>query len=205
LIIPSITILFVGIDDKLAGYITLKDQLRDETAATLASLKSQGIKSFMLVTGDNEAVASSIAETVGIKYVISDALPADKLHAIEKVKERPVVFVGDGVNDAPVLSAADVGIALGARGATAASESADIVVMNDDISKVASAYIVAKRTFSIARQSILVGIALSVVLMLIFATGKFSALYGAILQEVVDVFVIFNALRAHNIKVEEII
>ncbi len=195
------TTVFVAIDNKLAGYITLKDQLREETLDTLKSLQKEGIGSFMLITGDNKAVATSIAERVGIKTVISDALPADKLHAIEKIKERPVVFVGDGVNDAPVLTAADVGIALGARGSTAASESADMVVMNDDIGRVSSAYIIAKKTFGIARQSILIGILLSVILMLIFATGKFMPLYGAILQEVVDVFVIFNALRVLNIKI----
>ena len=200
----SSTIVFVALDNKLVGYITLKDQLRDETVDTLQSLKKEGIANFMLITGDNKAVANSIAEQVGIKTIISDALPADKLHTIEKVTDRPVVFVGDGVNDAPVLTAADVGIALGARGSTAASESADMVVMNDDMSKVASAYIIAKKTFGIARQSILIGICLSVVLMLIFATGKFMPIYGAVLQEVVDVFVIFNALRVHNIKIEKV-
>jgi P-type E1-E2 ATPase len=128
-------------------------------------------------------------------------LPADKLHLIERAKHRPLAFVGDGVNDAPVLTGADIGIALGARGSTAASESADMVIMLDDLGRVAAASAIAKRTFQIARQSILIGIALSVGLMLVFATGKFPPLAGALLQEVVDVFVIFNALRAHLIRV----
>lgn len=199
----SNTIVFVGLEDELVGYITLKDQLRAESKWTLESLKSSGINNFMLVTGDNEQVANSISKELGINSVTFDALPSDKLHTIEKIKERPVAFVGDGVNDAPVLMAADVGIALGARGSTAASESADMVILPDDISRVASGYTIATKTFKIARQSILIGIGLSVFLMIIFATGKFIPLYGAIVQEAVDVFVIFNALRAHNIKLEE--
>ncbi len=194
------TMVFVGLDKEFVGSLSLKDQIRKESKATLRSLKALGIKNFLLVTGDNKMVANTIASELGIKTVVAEALPADKLNAIEKVKERPVVFVGDGVNDAPVLTASDVGIALGARGSTAASESADMVIMLDDIAHVESAYRLARRTFGIAKQSILIGIALSVVLMLIFATGHFLPVYGAVLQEVVDVFVIFNALRVHNIK-----
>lgn len=194
------TSVFVGLNKQLVGYITLKDELRPETLATLKDLRTQGISNFMLVTGDNKQTADAVAKELGIKLVIADALPGDKLRAIEKLKQRPTVFVGDGINDAPVLTAADVGIALGARGSTAASESADMVIMLDDIGRVAVAYDIAKKTFKIARQSILVGISLSVILMFIFATGHFKPLYGAIVQEIVDVVVIFNALRAHGIK-----
>lgn len=200
----SSTMVFVGLDKRLVGYISLKDRLRKEAKATLQSLRNQGIHNFMLITGDNNRVANKVASELGINAVIADALPADKLKAIEKDKERPVVFVGDGVNDAPVLTASDVGIALGARGSTAASESADMVILPDDVGHVATAYTVARKTFRIAQQSILFGIALSVILMLIFATGHFLPVYGAILQEVVDVFVIFNALRAHNINLSPV-
>jgi heavy metal translocating P-type ATPase len=197
------TAAYVAVDNVLVGVITLKDELRPEAKATLDSLRQQGLKDFMVVTGDNQATARSIAKQLGITNIHAETLPADKLHILEAVKNRPLVFVGDGVNDAPVLTAADVGIALGARGSTAASESADMVIMLDDISRVATALTIAKRTFKIARQSILVGIGLSVLLMAIFATGKFPPLAGAIIQEVVDVVVIFNALRAHLITVND--
>jgi P-type E1-E2 ATPase len=179
------------------GVIHFRDEPRKESIATLKSLRGLGVKRFLMITGDNATTAQAVGQKLGIDDIRAQATPADKLHAIDSLKDRPVAFVGDGVNDAPVLTAADVGIALGARGSTAASESADVVVMADDIRHVATALAIAKRTFSIARQSIIIGIMLSFVLMGIFFTGKFSPLLGAVLQEVVDVFVIFNALRAH--------
>jgi len=196
------TATYVAIDGQLAGVITFKDELRAETKRTLEYLRKLGLHETMMLTGDNPAAAKVIARSLGITNYLASALPGDKLRAIEKVKERPLVFVGDGVNDAPVLTAADIGIALGARGSTAASESADIVIMQDDFTHVARAVAVAQRTFLIARQSILVGIGLSLVLMLVFATGKFSPVIGALAQEVVDVVVIFNALRAHSVRDE---
>jgi heavy metal translocating P-type ATPase len=192
------TAAFVAIDQKLAGVITFKDELRPETKTTLQKLRGLGIKNMMLVTGDHTAVAKSVAKQVGIKDFHAEALPGDKILALENVSKRPVAFVGDGVNDAPVLTASDLGIALGARGSTAASESADVVILMDDLDHVAQSRAIAKRTFFIAQQSIAVGIGLSVILMLIFATGKFKPIYGAAIQELVDVVVIFNALRAHG-------
>lgn len=191
------TAAFVADAGRLIGVITFKDEIRPESKATLDSLRKLGIRHSLMVTGDNVSTAKEIAKQLGINDVYAEALPAEKLHTIERLERRPVVFVGDGVNDAPVLMAADVGIALSARGSTAASESADVVIMTDDISKVATITSIAKRTFAIARQSILIGIFISLALMVVFATGKFPPLLGAILQEVVDVVVIFNALRAH--------
>ncbi len=196
----SKTSVFIAKNDNLLGYITLNDEIRKEAKKTVSSLSRLGIKHVLMVTGDNSKIAKTIASKIGIREVVAEALPADKLKVIEEVKHKPVVFVGDGVNDAPVLTASDVGIALGAKGSTAASESADMVIMPDDITKVVSAYKISLHTFKIARQSILSGIALSLVLMLIFASGKFVPVYGAVLQEVVDVVVIFNALRAHKLK-----
>lgn len=191
------TAAYVAVDGVLGGVITLKDEVREESSATIERLRQSGIREFIMVTGDNQAAAQVIAKKLGISHVHADALPADKLQILDEAKHRPLAFVGDGVNDAPILTAADLGIALGARGSTAASESADVVIMLDDLGRVAVATTIAKRTFQIARQSILVGIGLSLLLMVIFATGKFPPLAGAIVQEVVDVVVIVNALRAH--------
>jgi heavy metal translocating P-type ATPase len=198
------TAVMVAIGGELAGVISLNDELRLEAAATLERLRRLGIRETIMVTGDNQAAAQTIAKQLGISHVHAETLPADKLHILAEIKHRPMIFVGDGVNDAPILTAADVGIALGARGVAAASESADMVIMLDDVGRVATAVQLAQRTFAIARQSILVGIGLSLVLMAVFATGKFPPLAGAIVQEVVDVVVIFNALRAHLIKTETI-
>lgn len=192
------TAAFVSVGGRLAGVIAFGDEIRDDAQQTLKRLRELGIKDFMMVTGDNQATANQIAKKLGIKQVISGALPGEKLLALEKAKNHPVAFVGDGVNDAPVLTASDVGIALGAKGSAAASESADVVVMLDELSRVAQGVEIAKRTFGIAKQSIFIGIGLSVGLMLIFSTGRFAPIYGAAVQELVDVVVIFNALRAHG-------
>jgi heavy metal translocating P-type ATPase len=181
------TTALVAIEGQLAGVIEFTDELRPESKNTLQRLSKAGIRHILMITGDNTA-----------SEVMADCLPVDKLTTVESLANRPVAFVGDGVNDAPVLTAADVGIALGARGSAAASESADVVIMLDDLGRVATAIEIAKRTFFIAKQSILIGIFISIGLMLVFATGKFKPIYGAALQEVVDVAVIFNALRAHG-------
>jgi heavy metal translocating P-type ATPase len=194
------TAAYVAEHGHLIGVISFTDELRPQAKETINNLRNLNIKNIIMLTGDNETVANAIASELGITKVYAEALPADKLHLLAKIRPRPVAFVGDGINDAPVLTSSDVGIALGAKGSTAASESADMVIMLDDISRVAAAVEIAKKTFSIANQSILIGIGLSLLLMLVFATGHFKPLYGAIAQEVVDVFVIFNALRAHTIR-----
>ncbi len=197
-ITPDGTVVFVAINKQFAGTISFKDEIRPESQRTLSKLKSLGIKHFLMITGDTKATADKIAKQLDIDEVYAGALPADKLKIVEGAKPKPVGFVGDGVNDAPVLAAADVGIALGARGSAAASESADVVIMLDDIERVAVGVSIAKRTFFIAKQSIWIGISLSVLLMAIFSTGRFKPIYGAAIQETVDVIVIFNALRAHG-------
>jgi heavy metal translocating P-type ATPase len=194
------TATYISIDGNLAGIISFTDEIRTESKSTIQRLKRAGVKHLMMVTGDNKKTAEAVGKALGIKEVVSEALPSDKLHTLTGLpkNQHPTAFVGDGINDAPVLTASDVGIALGARGAAAAAESADVVIMLDDVERVAYSREIANRTFYIAKQSILVGIGLSVILMFIFATGAFAPIYGALAQEVIDIIVIINALRAHG-------
>ncbi len=150
----------------------------------------------MMLTGDVEPVAQHVARELGIDDVRGECLPTDKVDAIRSAQPRPVVMVGDGVNDAPVLAVADVGIAMGAKGSTSAAESADVVILLDDISRVARAVSIGQRTVRIALQSIWWGIAISLGLMTLAAAGFLPALAGAALQEVVDLVSILWALRA---------
>ena len=194
------TAVFVSIDNKFAGYITFQDQIRKNTPETIARLRRQGIKQIMMLTGDRRSVADKVAKEAGIKEseVHADLLPAQKIQAIRDVKPdlRPVAMVGDGVNDAPSLMAADVGIAMGAKGATAASESADAVIMVNDISKVNDAVAISKHTMKVAHVDIITAICIVILIELIAFTGIIPAFWGAILQEVVDLITILLALLA---------
>ncbi|MDN7044481.1 heavy metal translocating P-type ATPase [Lactiplantibacillus plantarum] len=192
------TAIYVGIDDQYAGYITFIDNVRPEAAATLQALHAEGVQNVMMLTGDQQAIADHIAADVGIDTVAADLLPADKIAHLKAVPagERPVIMVGDGVNDAPSLAVADVGIAMGAHGSTAASESADVVILKDDLSRVVTAVRIAKDTMQVAKQAVWIGIAICTILMLIASTGIIPALFGAMLQEVVDTVSILWALRA---------
>ncbi|WP_347110880.1 heavy metal translocating P-type ATPase [Paenarthrobacter sp. S56] len=156
---------YVGVDGKYAGSLIMSDPLRANAVDTLATLRGLGVHESMLLTGDTASTAKAIAAEAGVRTVLAECLPGDKVSAVAALKRRPVMMVGDGVNDAPVLAAADVGIAMGARGATAASESADVVIMLDDLSKVAVAVDVGQHTLRVARSSIWTGILLSIVLM----------------------------------------
>ncbi len=197
---PRQTATFIAIDGQLAGIITLKDEVRPEAADTLSQLHSLGLDNVLIITGDDRASVEFVATKLGVAEIHAEVTPSDKLRLLESAAKRPLAFVGNGIEDAPALTASDVGIAFDARDSTAARESADIVIMPDDLGRVATATYLAKRTFSTARQSVALGIGLSVLLMFIFATGRFSPVVGAVLQEVVDVMVILIALRAHTIR-----
>jgi P-type E1-E2 ATPase len=192
------TAIYVAINNVYAGYVTFIDNVRPEAADTLKALHAEGVKNVMMLTGDQQVIADNIAEKVGIDTVAADLLPADKIKHLKNVPaaERPVIMVGDGVNDAPPLAVADVGIAMGAHGSTAASESADVVILKDDLSRVVTAIQIAKDTMQVAKQAVWIGIAICTILMLIASTGIIPALFGAMLQEVVDTVSILWALRA---------
>lgn len=187
---------YVAVDGRFAGSVVVRDRTRDDAVATLAALRSLRIGHVMMLTGDVEPVAQHVARELGIDDVRGECLPGDKVDAIRSAEPRPVVMVGDGVNDAPVLAVSDVGIAMGAKGSTSAAESADVVILLDDISRVARAVSIGQRTVRIALQSIWWGITISVGLMLVAAAGFLPALAGAALQEVVDLVSILWALRA---------
>lgn len=195
-IAPGELAVYVAIGGRFAGALLASDRLRSNAAATLRELSALGVTNTMMLTGDARETAEHIAGELGITRVRAECLPADKVAEVAGVAERPVIMVGDGVNDAPVLAAADVGIAMGAKGATAASESADAVILVDDIQGVARAVRIGTDTVRIALQSIWLGIAVSVVLMLIAAFGFIPATAGALIQELVDVATILAALRA---------
>lgn len=183
-------------DGRFAGSIVVTDPVRTEAAGTIARLRGAGVERILLLSGDDERTVARVAAELAVDEFRSGCRPAEKVAALHAVRERPVIMVGDGVNDAPALAAADVGVAMGARGSTAAGEAADVVVLLDDLSRVADAIEIGRRTTRIALQSIAVGIGLSTVLMLIATTGVVPAVAGALLQEAVDVATILGALRA---------
>lgn len=187
---------YVGIDGEFAGSVVLRDRVRDEAAETLSMLRSLGVSRLVMVTGDVAETAEHIAEELGFTELHAECLPADKVTIVQSLNPHAVMMVGDGVNDAPVLAASDVGVAMGARGSTAASESADVVILLDDLHRSARAIQIGQRTIRIALESIWLGIVISVGLMVLAAFGFLPAVLGALLQEVVDLIAILGALRA---------
>ena len=188
--------IYLAVDGRFAGSIVASDKLRGNAPQTMADFRALGLRDTVMLTGDARPTAEHIAAMVGIEQVQADCLPADKVNAVRALARRPVIMVGDGVNDAPVLAVADVGIAMGARGATAASESADVVILIDDLTRAARAVAIGQDTIRIALQSIWLGIVMSIGLMLLAAFGFIPATVGALLQEFVDLATILNALRA---------
>ncbi|PQZ91702.1 cadmium-translocating P-type ATPase [Arthrobacter sp. MYb227] len=193
---PGESSVYVGIDGVFAGTIVLADELRPDAHTMLDRLRDLGVQEMVMLTGEQQATADHIAKELGLDTVHAECLPEDKVRRVGELTHRPVLMVGDGINDAPVLAAAEIGIAMGARGSTAASQSADVVIMTEHISQVANAVRIGRDTVHIALQSIWLGIIFSLVLMLIAATGVLPAIFGALSQEVVDLVAILSALRA---------
>ena len=195
---PQQTAIYLSVAGKLWGYVLFIDHIRPEAAETMTTLQKLGVSHLMMLTGDQKAIATKVANQTGLTDVQADLLPQDKIAALKTVphSDHPVFMVGDGVNDAPSLATADVGIAMGAHGSSAASESADVVILKDDLSKVAKAIIISQDTMRIARQSVLIGIFICLGLMLIASSGLIPAFIGAMFQEVVDTVSILWALKA---------
>jgi heavy metal translocating P-type ATPase len=191
---------YVGIDGAAAGVILLEDRIREDAGTLLPRLRSAGVEHVALVTGDKTVVAERVARELGIDRVYAEQAPEQKLEVVRALKSRPelrnVLMVGDGVNDAPALALADVGIAMGTIGATVSSETADAIILVERVDRVADAVRISRRALWIARQSVLIGIAASLVAMGFAAAGYLPPVTGALLQEVIDVAVILNALRA---------
>lgn len=194
-------IVALAVDGEPAGHIVMADTLRPGTAELLAALRNNGVERILLATGDRRAVAEAVTENLGLDAVRSELTPDQKvLLVLSERKNGPVMMVGDGVNDAPALAAADIGVAMGARGAAASAEAADVVLLVDHLDRLLTGLQVAQRSQRIAFESVVVGISLSVAGMIAAALGYLTPVQGALLQELIDVAAILNALRALRIR-----
>lgn len=190
----------LAVDGTNAGHIVMADALRSGTAGLLAGLRRLGIARILLATGDRRAVAEAVTEGLGLDALRADLTPDQKvLLVLTERKNGPVMMVGDGVNDAPALAAADIGVAMGARGAAASAEAADVVLLVDHLDRLLPGIEIAQRARRIALESVAAGIGLSILGMIAAAFGYLTPVQGALLQEVIDVAVILNALRALRI------
>ncbi|MCE7481817.1 cadmium-translocating P-type ATPase [Microbacterium profundi] len=187
---------FVAVDGHFAGVLILADAARSEASAVVSWLRRNGLEHIMMLTGDARSTADSIGNQVGIEDIHADLLPPEKVQLAAALRPRPMMMVGDGVNDAPVLAAADIGIAMGARGATAAGDAAAVVILVDSLAKVVDAVSIGRHTLRVALTAIWIGIGLSIGLMLIAMSGLIPAVVGALVQEFVDLATILYALRA---------
>ncbi|MGY3238896.1 MULTISPECIES: heavy metal translocating P-type ATPase [unclassified Bradyrhizobium] len=193
----SALIVFVAVDGRAIGALLLADELRPDTPRAIRLLRDAGIARLVMVTGDRAAAAQAIGAALDLDAVLADRVPSDKVEAVRTEQRlHPTIMVGDGINDAPALAVADIGIALGARGASASSEAADVVILTDRLDRVGEAIIIAQRAWRIALQSIIVGMGLSTGAMVAATVGWLGPVPAAIAQEVIDVAVILNALRA---------
>jgi heavy metal translocating P-type ATPase len=194
---PAALKVSIAIDGVIAGVILLQDQVRSDARSTLRGLREAGIERIVLASGDMLHIAQSIGQSLGVDRILGDLTPEEKVAVVRReATTRPVMMVGDGINDAPALAAADVGVAMGARGAAASSEAASVVLLVDELLPLTRALKISRRTRIIALQSVFAGLGLSTAGMIVAAFGYLPPVQGALFQEAIDVAVIANALRA---------
>ena len=199
------TAVHVAVNNKYIGYIVIADEVKEDSAQAIKELKAANIKQIVMLTGDNKSVGSKVAKELGLDKVYAELLPADKVEKLEelfsqKSKKGKLAFVGDGINDAPVLARADIGIAMGGLGSDAAIEAADIVIMTDEPSKIATAMKISKKTLKIAHQNIVFAIGIKIIVLILSAFG-ITTMWAAIFADVgVTIIAVLNAFRALNVK-----
>lgn len=196
------TIVYVAMDGKYVGHLLIADELKDNVTEALSEVKSLGVKRTVMLTGDNRMIADAIGKKVGIDQVYSELLPEDKVNHLEAElsDEQKTAFVGDGMNDAPVLARADIGIAMGGLGSDAAIEAADVVIMDDQPAKIPVAIQIARKTMGIVKQNIVFAIGVKVIVLLLGALG-FATMYAAVFADVgVTVIAVLNAMRCLRVK-----
>jgi Cd2+/Zn2+-exporting ATPase len=199
------TVVHVAVDNIYAGYILISDEIKEDASRSIREFKEAHIKQTVMLTGDSKNVAIKVAEALGLDKVYSELLPADKVEKLEelllqKSLKGKLAFVGDGINDAPVLARADIGIAMGGLGSDAAIEAADIVIMTDEPSKIVTAIKISKKTLGIARQNIVFAISIKVLVLILSAFGL-ASMWAAVFADVgVAVIAILNSFRALNVK-----
>ena len=199
------TVVHVAVNNQYIGYIVIADEVKEDSAQAIKELKAANIKQTVMLTGDNKSVGSKVAKELGLDKVYAELLPADKVEKLEelfsqKSKKGKLAFVGDGINDAPVLARADIGIAMGGLGSDAAIEAADIVIMTDEPSKIATAMKISKKTLKIAHQNIVFAIGIKIIVLILSAFG-ITTMWAAIFADVgVTIIAVLNAFRALNVK-----
>ncbi|HKL79198.1 MAG TPA: heavy metal translocating P-type ATPase [Mobilitalea sp.] len=199
------TVVHVAVDSKYAGYIVIADEVKEDSAIAIKKLKAANIKLTVMLTGDSKNVATKVADDLGLDKVYSELLPGDKVEKleelfIEKTIKGKLAFVGDGINDAPVLARSDIGIAMGGLGSDAAIEAADIVIMTDEPSKIATVIKISQRTLRIAHQNIFFAIGIKVIVLILSAFG-YATMWAAVFADVgVTIIAILNSFRALSVK-----
>lgn len=200
------TTVYVAQEDHFLGAIAISDTIKQGAAAAVADMKQIGVKKCVMLTGDRNKAAAHVAEEVGIDEVYAELLPADKVEQVERLlqkqeKKERLAFVGDGINDAPVLTRADIGIAMGSLGSDAAIEAADVVLMDDDIGKIASVVRISRRTLRIVKQNIIFALGVKFLVLMLGALGM-ANMWEAVFADVgVSVIAILNAMRVLRAKV----